>query len=392
MSANDSTYDAIIVGAGPAGSTAARLLARGGAKVLMLDRAAFPRDKPCGGGVTNQAARALDIDLAPVIEQTITKAQVSLKLGGAFDREWPEPLSYTTRRSRLDAYLAEQASKAGADFRDASPVREIEAGYGVVTVRSNGDSYRARTLIGADGANGITARSAGLGSDPQRAAVALEANVAAENGLGDRWDSKIAVDLGGIPGGFGWLFPKGDHVNVGVGGWKQVGPTLRSRLSALCSFLEIDESKLTDIRGHHLPLRDRGAPIARGNTLLVGDAAGLVDPLSGEGIHAAFVSGRLASEAVETYLSGEAADLTPYDAAVGRELMPDIELSHKFQAVFQRFPRVSVAVLRFSDRFWGQMCGLARGETTYTQIEARLGVFRHFFNGLAKVSAVGLPR
>ncbi len=141
-----------------------------------------------------------------------------------------------------------------------------------------------------------------------------------------------------------------------------------------------------------MPLRDRGAPIARGNTLLVGDAAGLVDPLSGEGIHAAFVSGRLASEAVERYLAGEAADLTPYDAAVGRELMPDIELSHKFQAVFQRFPRVSVAVLRFSDRFWGQMCGLARGETTYTQIEARLGVFRHFFNGLAKVSGIGLPR
>ncbi len=261
-----------------------------------------------------------------------------------------------------------------------------------VTVRSNGDSYRARTLIGADGANGIVARSAGLASDGQRAAVALEANLAAENGLGHLWESKVAVDLGGIPGGYGWLFPKGDHINVGVGGWKHVGPTLRARLSALCSFLDIDESKLTDLRGHHLPLRAKSAPIARGNTLLVGDAAGLVDPLSGEGIHGAFVSGRLASEAVGRYLSGEITDLTSYDAAVDRSLMQDIEVSHKLQAVFQRFPRVSVGVLRFSARFWGQMCDLARGEMTYKESEASLGVFRHFFNGLAKVSAIGMPR
>lgn len=392
MNAHVATYDTIIIGAGPAGSTAARLLARSGAKVLMLDRAAFPRDKPCGGGVTMQAARELDIDLAPVVERTITKARISFRQGASFGRDSQKPLAYMTQRSRLDEFLAEQAAEAGVEFRDGAPVKEIELGGGNVTVRSNGDTYRARALIGADGANGVTARALGLASEPQPAAIALEGNLPIENGAGHAWAQTVALDFGGVPGGYGWLFPKDDHLNVGVGGWKRIGPTLRDRLSALCRYLDIDESKLTNLRGHHLPFRDRGVPIVRENALLVGDAAGLVDPLSGEGIHGAFKSGRLASEAIQGYLSGAAADLSAYEESIDRELMPDIEISYKFQAVFNRFPRVSVAVMRYSNGFWTRLCDLARGETSYTEIEAGLGVKRHFFNGLAKLSAVGLPR
>ncbi len=385
-------YDAIVIGAGPAGSTAARLLARSGAKVIMLDRASFPRDKPCGGGVTIQAANELDIALTPVIERTITKAQVSFRLGGAFHREWPHPLAYMTQRCRLDAYLAEMACEAGADFRDAAQVRELEAHGSHVIVRSNGDTLRARTVIGADGANGITAQALGFISEQRRAAVALEGDATIQNGSASRWEDAIALDMGAVPGGYGWLFPKGDHVNVGVGGWKYIGPALRERLSELCAFLDLDVAKLTNLRGHHLPLRDAGAPIARGNSLLVGDAAGLVDPLSGEGIHAAFLSGRLAAEAIQRYLAGDADDLTSYEAAVDRQVMSEIEISYKLQAVLFRFARPSVAVLRHSDRFWGRLCGLIRGETTYAETQARLGPLRHFFNGLAKVSAIGLRR
>ena len=385
-------YDAIVIGAGPAGSTAARLLARSGAKVIMLDRAGFPRDKPCGGGVTIQAARELDIDLAPVIERTITKAQMSIRLGGAFNREWPQPLSYMTQRSRLDAYLAEMACEAGADFRDAAQVREIEANESHVIVRSNGDTMRARTVIGADGANGVTAKALGFIDKQRRAAVAFEADATFQNGGASRWEDAIALDMGTIPGGYGWLFPKGDHVNIGVGGWKYAGPTLRDELSALCAFLDLDVAKLTNLRGYNLPLRDAGAPIASRNALLVGDAAGLVDPLSGEGIHAAFVSGRLASEAVQRYLAGDANDLAGYEAAVDRELMSEIEVSYKLQAVLYRFPRPSVAVLRHSDRFWGNFCGLIRGETTYAETEANLGPLRHLLNGVAKLSAIGIRR
>src|SRR5437588_195986 len=107
-------FDVIVVGGGPAGSTAAREAAAGGARVLLLDRAAFPREKPCGGGVNGRAANLLPFDLAPVVERTVTGVHFSLRLGGDFTRRYDRPLTYMTQRSRLDAFLVERAVSAGA--------------------------------------------------------------------------------------------------------------------------------------------------------------------------------------------------------------------------------------------------------------------------------------
>ncbi|MDP3768436.1 MAG: geranylgeranyl reductase family protein [Dehalococcoidia bacterium] len=379
------TYDAIVAGAGPAGSTAARLLAQQGASVLLLDRARFPRDKPCGGAVTVRAADEAGIDLSPVIEREVSEVRVSFRLGRPFERSSPETLTYMTQRCRLDAYLAEQAAAAGADFRDGVAVRDVELEDGGVIVRAGGDASRARALVGADGANGVVARATGL-APVGELAVALEGNVPARDGLMERWEHAIAVDLGGTPGGYGWLFPKGDHLNVGVGGWRWVGPSLRERLSALCRYLGLDESKLFGLRGHHLPMRLDGAPLVRGPALLAGDAAGFVDPLSGEGIDAAFVSGRLAAQAVASYLAGGPADLASYEAAVERELMPEILVSHKLQRVFQRIPRPCVAAMRRSDRFWRTLCGFVRGDTTYAELRRRLGPLWLILDAAARLS------
>src|SRR6266446_8779065 len=97
-------YDAIVVGAGPAGSTAARELAAAGAKVLLLDRAKFPRDKPCGGGITFRADEAAGIDLAPVTEREIYGVRVSIDMGRRFDRTSGKLLARMTQRSKLDQY------------------------------------------------------------------------------------------------------------------------------------------------------------------------------------------------------------------------------------------------------------------------------------------------
>jgi geranylgeranyl reductase family protein len=381
------TYDIIIAGAGPAGSTAARLLAKQGARVLLLDKATFPRDKPCGGGVTIAAANEGDLDLSPVIERTVITVQVSLRHGKPFVRSSPLPLAHMTQRSRLDAYLVEQAVAAGTEFRDNLAVRELEVNGGVM-VRSGSDAYRARAIIGADGANGIVAKAAGF-PPTGGAAVALEANMPVEGVLAERWADAIALDFGGTPGGYAWLFPKGDHVNVGVGGWRHIGPTLRARLSSLCRFLELDEAKLTGLRGYHLPLRAPNAPVVRGPVLLAGDAAGLVDPLSGEGIHAAFWSGRLAAESIARLLSGETPDLRSYETAVREEIERELVISRKLQTLFQRFPRPCVALMRRSDRFWGALVGFVRGTTDYTTFRRRLGPLAWAIDGAAAVVGAG---
>ena len=222
------SYDAIVIGAGPAGSTAARLLASRGASVLLLDKHRFPRDKPCGGGVTLRAASVQDIDLSPVTERTIFGVRFSLRLGEPFDRRYREPLTYMTQRSRLDQFLAERAAESGAAFHDGEPVREIDVN-GTVTVRTAHDTWTARLLIGADGANGLCGRALGLRRDYEEA-VALEGNVEFGPDIPDAWREYVALDVGGLAGGYGWVFPKGDHLNVGVGAWKYASFTLRPKL------------------------------------------------------------------------------------------------------------------------------------------------------------------
>ncbi|MCH8815495.1 MAG: NAD(P)/FAD-dependent oxidoreductase [Chloroflexi bacterium] len=375
------TYDAIIVGAGPAGSTTARLLAREGAKVLLLDKQKFPRDKPCGGGVTLRAASELDIDLTPVIEQTVFGARFSLRLRKGFDRQFEKPLSYMTQRARLDSYLAECAAKAGAEFHDGEAVRAINPQQ-VPVVRTDHGTYTSQVLIGADGANGVVAAATGLRPGAEHA-VALEGNLPASGDLLEDWHDHIGMDLGDVAGGYGWVFPKGDHLNVGVGGWSYAGSMLRPKLARLARSHGFDPDKLEHLRGHRLPLRVPGTAIADGRVALVGDAAGLIDPLTGEGIHMAFASGRLVAESAISLLTGEVDNLSGYQRAVDYELQRELDASATLRELFHLAPPPYVALMRRNEKFWRFFCYLIRGDLTYVDFMRIIGPLRFAVNYLS---------
>jgi geranylgeranyl reductase family protein len=365
-------YDVIVVGAGPAGSTAAREVAAAGARVLVLDRAVFPRDKPCGGGVNLRAAKLLPFSVEPVTERTITGINVSLNLKAGFERRASQPLCYMTQRARLDAYLLEQATACGALLRDGDGARAVEVDAGLPIVRTRDSSFQGRVIIGADGANGIVARSTGL-SGGRRLAVALEANYPSDERSSQRWRDTLGMDLGVIPGGYGWLFPKEGHFNIGVGGWQHHGPKLRSMLDRMAAFYGRPIGDATNLRGHHLPVRTQDAPLVGGPVMLTGDAAGLVDPLSGEGIYAAIYSGVLAAKHALRRLSGEAADLSGYGVEINSFLAPDLLASQRFQDVFSLIPGVYARLMQRSDRLWEALCRLVRGEMSYLDLRRRIG-------------------
>lgn len=350
-------WDAVVVGAGPGGSTSAYRLARAGARVVLLDRAKFPRDKPCGGGLTGRALRSLPIDVSPVVEDEVDTVHLRLRYRHTTVQRFPEPIARMTQRRRLDHFLAESAAAAGADFRDGARVRDMALdgpGGRPVVVLEGGERILAEVLIGADGANGVSAKALGLGAD-RTFGVALEGNAPMTPEREARWRGAAALEIDTVPGGYGWIFPKGDHVNIGVGGWASEGPRMRRFLEALCAMHEVRPDELTDVRGHRLPLRRSWSGVARGRAAVVGDAAGLVDPLSGDGMFEAFLSSELASEAAMDVLAGREATMDPYRRRVQRTLAGHAATAWLARAALERIPGLTFQVLRTqaAQRFLG---------------------------------------
>jgi geranylgeranyl reductase family protein len=341
--------DALVIGAGPAGSAAAIRLAEAGASVLLVDRARFPRDKPCGGGLTGRALREAPCDVEPVVEERVS--QVELRVGRrATLRGGGSPLVLMTQRRRLDLHLAEQAVARGADFRDGVRVEQL-------------DEVRADVTLVAAGANGGLARELAAGVSH---GVALEGNAPYPH---DRYRGRAVLEFGAVPGGYGWVFAKGDHVNVGVGGWQSEGPRLRDHLARLCREHGLDAEALRDVRGHRLPMRTSLDDVARGRVAAIGDAAGLVDPLTGDGMYEAFLSARLAVDAALEVLAGRADTLEDYPRRLASHHQRHLTASWTAKRVVDRHPRLIYAL---TPVVWPIVERLLQGEPEHTRAKTRL--------------------
>jgi len=353
-------HDVAVIGAGPAGSTAAYRLARAGARVLLIDRARFPRDKPCGGGVTVRAARLLPFSIDPVVEDVVDRIECGLDFRPSFERRARGPLAYMTQRKRLDHFLLEQAAAAGADVRleTTADAREVDADV----------------VIGADGCNGASAKQLGLGGGIVHG-VALEANYPYD----ERYAHSITLQMACIRGGYGWIFPKGDHLNVGVGGNESEGPKLRPMLRRMCEAYGIDPDAAAQTRGFRLPMRTSATRLVRDNAAVIGDAAGLVDPLSGDGMYEAFLSAQLVAEAI---LAG---DLASYADGVARRIAPLTNAGWGAKRAFERFPRTTFALARLPITFRG-LEKILRGELSHPG--AARGVEKGAMRLIAAVSRV----
>jgi geranylgeranyl reductase family protein len=310
----DHTSDVIVVGAGPAGATAARALALGGARVSLLERQQFPRNKPCGGGITTRALRRFPW-LAPALERITTHTVSRLLLEGPSGRHVvltsPEPAVLLIRRLEFDHLLATLAVEAGAGLVEDAWVSQVSADDdGVRVVTRGGRAFSARFLVAADGVNGIVTRRLGLhaGWHPSRIVLDMMEETPAER-LRSTDPATLWVSYGyrGADG-YGYIFPKRGYANVGIGSLQSyyrdrvdlapydlqqqfVGDLLRRGL------LEGTSSR-ADFTPYHVPV---GGPIphtARGRVLVAGDAGGFVNAYTAEGIYYAMVTGELAGRAI----------------------------------------------------------------------------------------------
>lgn len=338
--------DVAIVGAGPAGSTAAHRLASAGARVVLLDRQRFPRDKPCGGGLTMRGVDLLPFDVSPVVEDRVDRVLLRLRFARESELRFGAPIALMTQRRLLDHFLVERAGAAGADVRDGVRVRGVEAdGDAAMTVDTDSGRLRADVVLGADGANGVCAKALGLGAD-RAFAIAYEGNLPFERVAAAGHRGRITLEVGTVPGGYGWVFPKGDHVNLGVGGWAGEGPRLREHLARLCAAHGVGIDDLGGLRGHRLPMRRTWGMSARGRAAAIGDAAGLVDPLSGDGMFEAILSAKLACEAALDVLAGRAPGLEPYAGRLRRALAGHASTAWAAKVAIEHAPGLMFHALR----------------------------------------------
>lgn len=398
--------DVIIAGAGPAGSMAAYHLALAGISTLLLEKSHFPRYKVCGAGLTHKILKEIPFNLDRIIETTIHTFQFSSHCDHVHSQTHSLPLMYCTTRGKLDHYLAEKAREAGASIIWGQQVRSVHQTAEKVEVSTQDRTYRSRLLIGAEGASGIVARSAGL-RDHILPGLAWEAEIGASPETLTRYAETVFLDWGTFPGGYGWVFPKSDHFSIGVGGPASLAdpmvPYYRQFVLYLKNYVDLDTGYgkmeylhkvppfLSDrkveqrIQAWPIPVRVKKSRFHRGRILVAGDAAGLTDPLTGEGIYYAVKSGQLAAGACMNHLlSGVSLD--KYSQEVNDELMEELLEANRIKYLFNTVPLKIHCLVRDNQRVWYAFGKILRGERWYADVKKGFGKWKFLWRTACRLA------
>lgn len=371
-----SRFDAIVVGAGPAGSTAARELAASGARVLVVDRAEFPRYKACGGGIPLRTERLLPFPIDSVVEDSVSLLDVAYRGRHRFVRDSGSPFAHMVMRERFDALLLEQARRAGAEFRPGTAVRTLDMNGHVRVVAADGFEAEAERLVCADGAHSPVGKMAGLGAGIAECA-AWEVEVRAPSSMHGAYRSTALIELGYHPWGYAWVFPKQSVLSIGIVLPPGQAGSMKDRVAAYLERLGLSGAPVDIARGHKVRFRRASEPIANEFALLAGDSAGLADEFTEEGIYYAIESGRIAARNTLRSLSG-AAPLTTYQRDIDREVMPELRaarlIGFMFYGMLRRAPRPWMLASSKFPYLWDAFFAVQKGESTYAREAARVPI------------------
>jgi geranylgeranyl reductase family protein len=359
-------YDVVIVGAGPAGSSAAFAAAEAGANTLVIDRSTFPRYKTCGGGLIGVTLGSLPAGLDVPVRQEIVAATFSDRGEDVRHRRSPTRILSLTDRADFDHALLDRAVAEGATVRHGVTVSSITEADGVVELTTSEGPVRARYVVGADGSASRTARHVGV--ELGQIDLGLEVELDAE-GVSEEWQGRIHIDWGPIPGSYAWVFPKGERLTVGVIARKGTPDRTRAYLRAFLREQGLGDQKVLRDSGHLTRCRTPESPLGRGRVLVCGDAAGLLEPWTREGISFAVRSGTMAGRTAARAARGLLTDAQgAYAAQIESSLAREMRAGVLFLTAFERRPRVMHRLLTRTPWGWRLFCRITLGETTLARV------------------------
>ncbi len=328
--------DVIIVGAGPAGSSAAYFLGKAGYRVLVLEKCVLPRYKTCAGGVPTSAMHYFPFDFAPVIEQYIYRASFIYQ-DKQVTQSVPDGSLVMVMRDSFDYFILGRTKAEVVQGVEVQGVIAGNAGYEVKT--RDGKSFSSRYVLGADGPNSIVAKSMGMGRNRQMG-IALEVEAEVSPQVLESFQGRFLVGLGDLQKGYYWIFPKSGHLSVGLGTMHKGGDKqLFSTLSRVMAKYDIDPERFS-YKAHPLPVyKSPNGSLQKGGVLLLGDSAGLVDPLTGEGIRHAIESGYLAAHCIANNQIGQ------YSNLVNSKIANDLYFAKRVSDFFYRHQKLSFECL-----------------------------------------------
>ncbi|KYK24065.1 hypothetical protein AYK25_01900 [Thermoplasmatales archaeon SM1-50] len=395
------TYDVTVVGAGPAGSTTAKFLSEKGFKTLLIDKEKFPRDKPCGGGLPLRVLQRFPyIDNDGIIEAFSSSGTVfspSLKYQIEINRD--KPIIATILRKKFDFKLVKYAQDAGAIFKEESTLSTVQITKDKVhVIVKDGRVADSELLVGADGVNSSIAKNTGLRKmGVEKGACVLQEFEVDEKIMDDYFTKSRHCYIHSrfnTTAGYGWVFPKKHHVNIGFG-IIQDFKTLKQKQNLLQCYQDyIELLKEKDL----IPQQLDKTPIKGGallthplektygdRLLLVGDAAGFVNPLSGEGIYYAMSSGQIAAETITEALEKRQTTqeiLSKYQTRWQKDFGKDIDLILKVikRGSVEKTEKI-IKIASNDEILTNLMMGVIAGELSVQQYKWKI-VKRYFYSSL----------
>ncbi len=369
MSSNNH-FDVAIIGSGPAGSLAAQKLSSNGLRVILFEKANPPRYKTCGGGIVSRVTQYLPSDIDYAFEKEFHQIEiVDHEANFHYNVKRNYPLVFMTMRRDFDLALLENAKSSGTKVIEKCEVYDLITNNESVLLKTAKGEFKASFIVGSDGAQGITLKKSGL-KIRKKNLPALECEMYVSDKDLEKF-SNVRFDFGFIPGGYAWVFPKKDHLSVGLGAFTFKDKNINLNLYFNSYIKNLNFTKIINIARHgfYIPVSIGRNILTKNRMLLTGDAAALADPVTAEGITSAVLSGQLAAEAIVEGNLEEEIISSLYNQKIEKNFYTELKAGLFLSNAFYNYDKLRVVLMkRYGVKFCEIIADIISGEKKYSNL------------------------